>query len=129
MTDLRKKKKQFKFRYMENYTTNRMKDSINNGGKPLDEVLQAKNTDGKWVTWICRMGRTIFVVGNTDNLNIWLYRTRKDLSAELIIDFANQLNAWAAGYGWSISLSSIVDPEDWQEIAHVSDAGEDPRYK
>lgn len=114
---------------MENYTTNLMRDSINNGGKPLDEVLQAKNTDGKWVTWICRMGRTIFVVGNTDNLNIWLYRTRKDLSAESIIDFASQLNAWANGYGWSISLSSIVDPEDWQEIAHVSDAGEDPRYK
>ena len=61
-------------------------------------------------------------------LNIHISDTRKDLTAEKLVVFSNELNAWAGEYGWSIPLHVIVDPEDWQEIANIPDAYQDIRY-
>lgn len=88
-------------------------------------VVKAKNTDGEWTKWFSfDKTKNIFIVrGNTDYLNIWLSETRKDLSAERLIAFANRLNKIAP-----VSISELIDPEDWQEIAGVKDAFDDPRY-
>ena len=58
----------YNFIYKKNY-------KINNYLK-VDEVLLAAKTDGKNIAWIYRVGSDIFCNGNTDQLNIWLYKTR-----------------------------------------------------
>lgn len=131
MNKLKEVAKKYGFEYKENYKVEWSVERDRNNNKifiPLDEVLLAKNTDGKCVIWIYRKDNTIFVCGNTDNLNIWLSDTRKDLSADTLVEFCNELNEWADEYGWTVPLRVIIDPEDWQEIAGVEDALEDKRY-
>ena len=131
MNKLKEVAKKYGFEYKENYKVEWSVERDGNNNEifiPLDEVLLAKNTDGKCAVWIYRKDNTIFVYGNTDNLNIWLSDTRKDLSADTLVEFCNELNEWANEYGWTIPLRVIIDPEDWQEIAGVEDASEDKRY-
>lgn len=95
-------------------------------------IIRAKGTDGKWVDWFSftKFGSNssfIKIVGNTVELNIWLYRTRLDLSANDIYDFFDKFND-IIGHCEKAPVRKFVDPEDWKEIADIEDAYKDARY-
>ena len=91
--------------------------------------LYAKNTDGEDYPWIKYIvASDLFSIsGNTDNCNLWFCDTRPDLTPEKLISFIKELN-WALEPDEPILLKTLIDPEDWQEIAEVRDAYEDERY-
>ena len=91
--------------------------------------LYARNTDGEYSPWIKYNMKedTFSIIGNTDQCNFWLYDTRPDLTPEKIIEFVKDLN-WTLEPDEPILLKTLIDPEDWQEIADVRDAYEDERY-
>jgi len=93
--------------------------------------LCAKNTDNEWTRWIGFYPKEdkVSFFGNTDFLNIWLSNTRKDFTPEKCMQFVNDLNDLFELTGENrFVISELIDPEDWQEIADVRDAYEDPRY-
>lgn len=95
-------------------------------------ALCAKDTDRHWRDWIKLdiKNKEVRLVGNTDNCNFWFCDTRKDMTPEKIIEFVADLNTMLRKFNDSyISVKSLIDPEDWQEIAQVKDAYEDDRYK
>ena len=92
--------------------------------------VMARNTDGDWIFWIkYDYSKDTLYFGDTDYLNIWLCDTRPDLTDKQIIDFIQELNN---AYGFKgdekIKVKELISPEDWQEIAKVSDASNDKRY-
>lgn len=96
-------------------------------------ALYAKNTDGQWTTWfsitVREDGEGLIRGSNTDQSNIWLHQTRPDMTPERCVEFFQHLNDTLGLFGeGAIKLCSWIDPEDWQEIAGVNDAHEDPRY-
>jgi hypothetical protein len=93
--------------------------------------LIALNTDGEEVNWITYYisQDTVSYLGNTDNCNLWFGETRKDLTPEKCIDFVADLNAVFDLQDDKFLLKSLIDPEDWQEIANVNDAYSDIRYR
>jgi hypothetical protein len=93
-------------------------------------TLKAINTDGKQVDWIKYNRDTDIVtcIGNTDQCNIWLRDTRKDLTAEKIMQFVDDLNKVFDLQGDKFTIRNLIDPEDWQEITNVPDAHADARY-
>lgn len=98
-----------------------------------DELsIMAKNTDNNLVKWFSIKKiddfYTATIYGNTDNLNIWLYDTRKDLTPDNIIDFIKSVNKSTLKVGIKLPLKNLIDPEDWQEIANVRDAYLDDLY-
>ena len=110
--------KNYKFKYVEN-SENKIS-------------LCAKNTDKEWINWITLdlKEKEVTLVGNTDQCNLWFYNTRKDMTPDKIIEFVAELNTMFREFNDSyISVKSLIDPEDWQEIAQVQDAYEDDRYK
>lgn len=95
-------------------------------------ILTAKNLDGNPVKWISYNSEndTVSYLGNTDNCNIWLGDTRKDFSPEKTIQFIKDLNeVFEFEDGDKFLVKQLIDPEDWQIIADISDAYEDLRYK
>ena len=95
-------------------------------------ALCAKNTDRHWNAWIKLdlKNKDVTLTGNTDNCNFWFYNTRKDMTPNKIIEFVADLNTMLRKFNNSyITINSLIDPEDWQEIAQVQDASEDNRYK
>lgn len=92
--------------------------------------LCAKNTDRRWENWIIynSSDNSIVLIGNTDQCNFWFCDTRPDLTPEKLIDFTKDLNKILDKLGYEVSLKTLIDPEDWQEIAHIHDAYDDPRY-
>ena len=110
--------KKYNFKYRE-YSENKIS-------------LCAKNTDRHWENWIelDLKNKDITLIGNTDHCNFWFCNTRKDMTPERIIEFVADLNTMLREFNDSyISVKTLIDPEDWQEIAHVQDAYEDNRYK
>lgn len=91
--------------------------------------LYAKNTDGEDYPWIKYIVASdlVSIAGNTDICNLWFYDTRPDLTPEKIIEFVKDLNN-ALEIDEPILLKTLIDPEDWQEIAEVQDASFDERY-
>ena len=83
-------------------------------------TVLARDTDGDMTEWFYwdRKSRKFVVNGNTDNLNIWLCETTS-LTADELVKYFKTLR---------VSMREFVGPEDWQEIAGVSDASEDERY-
>lgn len=52
------------------------------------------------------------------------------MTPERIIEFVADLNTMLREFNDSyIAVKTLIDPEDWQEIAQVQDAYEDNRYK
>jgi len=95
-------------------------------------ALCAKNTDKQWRDWIKLdlKNKEVLLVGNTDNCNFWFYDTRKDMTPNRIIEFVADLNTMLRKFDNEyVSVKSLIDPEDWQEIAQVKNAYEDDRYK
>ena len=94
------------------------------------EVLVAKNTDNEDVNWIAYDTEkdTVSFSGNTDYLNLWFCETRKDLTPDKIVEFLKDLNEALDLEGDKILVKELIDPEDWQEIADMSNAYEDLRY-
>lgn len=95
-------------------------------------ALCAKNTDRHWNDWIKLdlKNKDVTLTGNTDNCNFWFYNSRKDMTPNKIIEFVADLNTMLRKFNNSyITINSLIDPEDWQEIAQVQDASEDNRYK
>ncbi|MCI8617396.1 MAG: hypothetical protein HFJ60_04040 [Clostridia bacterium] len=110
--------KKYNFKYVE-YSENKI-------------ALCAKDTDRHWSDWIKLdlKNKDVTLVGNTDNCNFWFCDTRKDMTPEKIIEFVADLNTMLRKFNNSyISVKSLIDPEDWQEVAKVQDAYEDNRYK
>lgn len=91
--------------------------------------LYAKNTDGEDYPWIRydEHDNTFSIEGNTDYCNLWFCDTRPDLTPDKLIEFVKDLNA-ALEPNEPILLKTLIDPEDWQEIANVRDAYDDGRY-
>ena len=91
--------------------------------------LYARDTDGEYSPWIKYNMKedTFSIIGNTDQCNFWFYDTRPDLTPDKLIEFVKDLN-WALEPDEPILLKTLIDPEDWQEIAGVRDAYEDTRY-
>ena len=91
--------------------------------------LLCRNTDGRKVRWIKynREKETVILKGNTDDLNLWLHRTRPDFTPEKVIQFVKDLNT-LLDIKNPFRIRDLIDPEDWQEIADVCDAYEDVRY-
>lgn len=92
--------------------------------------LCAKNTDGRWENWITYnlYKNSVAIVGNTDQCNFWFCNTRPDFTPEKLMDFVSELNEILNKIGYTVELKTLIDPEDWQEIAKVQDAYEDERY-
>jgi len=106
----------FKYRATENqfaFVAN------NTDGEPTDWITLDKSNLMFHHTWhlSCR--------GNTDQLNLWFYQTRKDLTPRKIIAFLKSLSLLL---NYNIKVYRLIDPEDWQEIAKVNDAYDDVRY-
>lgn len=96
---------------------------------PSGFALYAKTTDRKSLAWLrynTEKG-TLFITGNTDNCNLWFHETRKDLTAEKILQFVEELNQ-IFSFEKPLKVSDLIDPEDWQEIANIKDAYLDPCY-
>lgn len=110
--------RKYKFKYLENSES--------------EISLCAKNTDKEWTEWIKLnlKEKEIVLIGNTDQCNLWFYDTRKDMTPEKIHSFVADLNNILREFNDSyIPLKTLIDPEDWQEIAQVKNAYEDDRYK
>ena len=92
--------------------------------------ILAKNTDNKYEEWIFYdLDKEDFIlIGNTDQMNLWFCETRKDLTADKLLELTKDLNEILNEYNLSVEVSTLIDPEDWQEIANVNDAYEDIRY-
>lgn len=92
-------------------------------------VLLCKNIDGRSISWIKYNQKedTVALTGNTDDCNLWFYKTRPDLTPEKIIALTRDLNE-TLNLDAPFLVRNLIDPEDWQEIAHVCDATEDKRY-
>lgn len=92
--------------------------------------ILAKNTDKKYEEWIFYdLDKENFtLIGNTDQMNLWFCETRKDLTPDKLLELTKDLNEILKEYDLSVKISTLVDPEDWQEIANVNDAYEDERY-
>lgn len=93
-------------------------------------ALCAKDTDRHWQEWIILdlKNKDVKITGNTDNCNFWFCDTRKDLTPERITNFTGDLNGLLRRLNVSVKLKTLIDPEDWQEIAKVNDAYNDNRY-
>ena len=95
-------------------------------------VFVANNTDGEPTDWITLdKSNLIFhhrwhlsCRGNTDQLGLWFYQTRKDLTPRKIIAFLKSLSLLL---NYNIKVYRHIDPEDWQQIAKV-DAFDDVRW-
>lgn len=110
--------KKYNFKYKE-YSENKIS-------------LCAKNTDKEWCDWIKLdlKNKEVILVGNTDNCNFWFCDTRKDMTPDKIIEFVADTNTMLRKFNDSyITVKSLIDPEDWQEIAQIQDAYKDNRYK
>lgn len=92
--------------------------------------LCAKNTDRKWEDWIIynSIDNSIILIGNTDQCNFWFCNTRPDITPDILINFTADLNKIMDKIGYEVEMKKLIDPEDWQEIAHIRDAYDDPRY-
>jgi hypothetical protein len=91
----------------------------------------AKNCFNKNVNWITYNSETDVVKcgGNTDCYNLWFSDTRKDFTAEKIIQFVNDLNIMFNLKGKDkFLIKELIAPEDWQSIANVNNAYDDLRY-
>lgn len=74
--------------------------------------------------------KNITIAGNTDNCNFWFCDTRKDMTPDKIIEFVADTNTMLREFNDSyVTVKSLIDPEDWQEIAKTQDADKDSRYK
>jgi len=98
-----------------------------------DQILVAKDTDGNSIEWLTfhHIGdstKALTIYGNTDQANLWFHETREDLTALKLIEFGLDVSEYINGEKRPELLSSLVDPEDWQEIAGVQDAHADERY-
>lgn len=93
-------------------------------------VLCAKDTDKHWQEWIKLdlQKNEIQITGNTDQCNFWFYDTRKDMTPNRIINFVASLNNLFRKFDTSVQIKTLIDPEDWQEIANVNDAYKDNLY-
>lgn len=97
----------------------------------VDYYICAKDTDRQWTRWVHYNPKADVVsyLGNTDHLNIWLYKTRPDLTPEILTQFVEDLNqTFELVRDDLFFLNELIDPEDWQEIADIPDAYSDKRY-
>ena len=93
--------------------------------------LCAKDVDGKWIKWIEHnfKDNKTYITGNTDQCNLWFCYTRKDMTPDRILEFVANLNDTLRKANDYVTVKTLIDPEDWQEIAQVRDAYEDNRYQ
>lgn len=93
-------------------------------------AIEAMTIDNTKIDWIrCNLSTNMaYVVGDTDQCNIWFHRTRPDLKPGMIIDFVKDLNQALELGENGFLLEELIDPEDWQEIAGVHDAYNDTLY-
>ena len=98
---------------------------------PNQVVLEAKNTDGEWNTWFTINLDTgkLRLRGNTDHLNLWFYRTRRDMTPRKLVRFVKEINAFITSVKPHVLVRHLIDPEDYQELKGTpNDAYDDERY-
>ena len=110
--------KKYNFKYRE-YSENKIS-------------LCAKDIEQHWKDWITLNLATkdVTLSGNTDNCNFWFCDTRKDMTPDRIIEFVADINTMLRKFNKSyMTIKSLIDPEDWQELANIEDAYKDNRYE
>ena len=98
---------------------------------PTRMILQAKNTDGEWTDWftVNLDSGKLRVIGNTDHLNLWFYRTRRDMTPRKLVRFVKEINAFITSVKPHVLVRHLIDPEDYQELKGTpNDAYDDERY-
>ncbi len=98
---------------------------------PNQVGLEAKNTDGEWNTWFTINLDTgkLRLRGNTDHLNLWFYRTRRDMTPRKLVRFVKEINAFITSVKPHVLVRHLIDPEDYQELKGTpNDAYDDERY-
>lgn len=92
--------------------------------------LCAKNMNEQWEKWIefDLKKRDIQIAGNTDQCNFWFYNTRKDMTPDKINSFVGDINELFRKFGKYTKVKTLIDSEDWQEIAGIDDAYKDNLY-
>ena len=98
---------------------------------PTRMILQAKNTDGEWTDWftVNLDSGKLRVIGNTDQLNLWFYRTRRDMTPRKLVRFVKEINAFITSVKPHVLVRHLIDPEDYQELKGTpNDAYDDERY-
>lgn len=110
--------------------------------------IQAKNTDGKFVTWFdiqisnhdssldAPFEPLLTIWGNTDQNNIWLHETRKDLSLQDVLDFCIRISEIChckllthyTDKSNEINIHRLVDIEDLQEFPEFSSLEDVEKY-
>ena len=74
--------------------------------------LCAKDIEQHWKDWI--------------TLNL----ATKDMTPDRIIEFVADINTMLRKFNKSyMTIKSLIDPEDWQELANIEDAYKDNRYE
>lgn len=100
-------------------------------------VISAKNVDGHWTTWFTvapNFGdhrEPYFIGDNTDQCCIWLNETIPGITPEQCIELFEGIVTACGCLDKGIAkqaMRDFIDPEDWQGIANVQDAYQDPRY-
>lgn len=96
-------------------------------------TITAKDTDGRQTEWFSITvgddGMVNVRGNNTDQCNIWLYKTRPDMTPDKCVEFFKRLSDAVGLFGEDgLKMRTWIDPEDWQQIAGVRDAYEDERY-
>ena len=94
-------------------------------------TLQAKNVEGVWTNWLTyELKEDRVLRDNTAWLNIWLNKTRPDLTADVLVCLVNDLNlALLRQEDEKIKIYELINRRDWQKIAGVEDALKDSRYR
>lgn len=98
---------------------------------PTRMILQAKNTDGEWTDWftVNLDSGKLRLIGNTDQLNLWFYQTRRDMTPRKLVRFVKEINAFITSVKPHVLVRHLIDPEDYQELKGTpNDAYDDDRY-
>lgn len=87
------------------------------------EYLYARTVNGKWVPWIEIRGHKQFIIhGDTRSLDLWLSKTRPELTGTHMEQFIADVNAAAEKYGTQIQPHELIAAED-HTAREQSDAG------
>jgi len=82
-------------------------------------VIGVKDIEGNEVDWITYNKQTteITLKGNTEECNIWFYKTRKDLSKYKIHIFTSRINTiFQLSDSEVLTRRSLISPADWVNI-------------
>lgn len=86
----------------------------------------ANGHERKWLSYK-KATNQAHLAGNTVLCNLWFSKTRPDLTAERLLELVPDLND-ALDMGDPYLLRELIGKKDWEAIAGIDNAEEDPRW-